>query len=169
MKEKKKGMSRRQFLIYTLMGTGGFLVSGVTLPMVRFAIDPVLQPKSDAADFVEVGSADEFSATPKKVDFVLERMDGWYKDKAKLTAYISKSDDGKILALSPICKHLGCVVTWEGAGHANQYYCPCHAGLYDATGVNIPGTPPPLPLDEYTSKIENGKVYLGALRQRGGA
>ncbi len=169
MMEKKEGMSRRQFLTYTLMGTGGFLLSGMMVPMVRFAIDPVLQPKAAAADFVEVGTLDEFTTTPIKKTFTLERMDGWYLDKAKLSAYISKSEAGEILALSPICKHLGCTIAWEGGGRENKYYCPCHDGEYTPDGVNVPGTPPPLPLDEYTVEIKDNKVYLGALRQRGGA
>ena len=38
-----KKVSRRQFLSYTLMGVGGFMASGMLMPMVRFAIDPVLQ------------------------------------------------------------------------------------------------------------------------------
>ena len=38
-----KKVSRRQFMSYTLMGTGGFMASAMLMPMVRFAIDPVLQ------------------------------------------------------------------------------------------------------------------------------
>ena len=38
-------VSRRQFMSYTLMGVGGFMASGMLMPMVRFAIDPVLQKK----------------------------------------------------------------------------------------------------------------------------
>ena len=36
-------VSRRQFLSYTLTGVGGFMAAGMLMPMLRFAIDPVLQ------------------------------------------------------------------------------------------------------------------------------
>ncbi len=38
----KHNVSRRQFLNYTLTGVGGFMAAGMLMPMVRFAIDPVL-------------------------------------------------------------------------------------------------------------------------------
>ena len=39
----KNRVSRRQFLSYTLTGVGGFMAAGMLMPMVRFAIDPVLK------------------------------------------------------------------------------------------------------------------------------
>lgn len=39
-------MSRRQFLTYTLGGATAFMGAGVILPMVRFAVDPILQKKA---------------------------------------------------------------------------------------------------------------------------
>ena len=33
----KKGVTRRQFLNYTLTGVGGFMASATSLPMLRFA------------------------------------------------------------------------------------------------------------------------------------
>ncbi len=44
-------VSRRQFLSYTLTGVGGFMAAGMLMPMVRFALDPVLQ-KHAGGDFV---------------------------------------------------------------------------------------------------------------------
>ena len=41
----KHNVSRRQFLNYTLTGVGGFMAAGMLMPMVRFAIDPVLKLK----------------------------------------------------------------------------------------------------------------------------
>ena len=39
----KREISRRTFLNYALMGTGGFLAAGMITPMIRFAVDPLLQ------------------------------------------------------------------------------------------------------------------------------
>lgn len=167
---QKSGVSRRQFLTYTLAGTAGFLASGVLFPMVRFAIDPMLK-KGEGSQFVEVGDLNEFSEEPRAVTFKVHRKDGWYEPKEgeTLTAWIRKSPNGEILALSPICKHLGCTVMWNGNPQfKNQYFCPCHFGRYDENGINIPGTPPPAPLDTYETKVENGKLYLGKIKPRSG-
>ena len=42
----KQRVSRRQFLNYTLTGVGGFMAAGMLMPMVRFAVDPVLKAEA---------------------------------------------------------------------------------------------------------------------------
>lgn len=42
---QKSEMSRRQFLSYTLGGSGAFMAAGMLVPMLRFAVDPILQPR----------------------------------------------------------------------------------------------------------------------------
>ncbi|GAB7387538.1 menaquinol-cytochrome c reductase iron-sulfur subunit [Bacillaceae bacterium] len=165
----KRDISRRQFLNYCLMGTGGFLAAGMLVPMVRFAVDPVLQ-KSAAGDKVAVGSVDDFGPEPKRVDFKVKTVDGWYESETVLSAWVMKKEDGSFLPLSPVCTHLGCTVTWEGSPqHKNEFFCPCHQGRYTKEGVNIPGTPPPAPLPVYEYEVKDGKLYLGKPVPRGGA
>ncbi|PTX59922.1 menaquinol-cytochrome c reductase iron-sulfur subunit [Melghirimyces profundicolus] len=166
--QRKPGMSRRRFLTYTIASTGGFLASGVLYPMIRFAVDPLLQ-KGTETEFEDVGPVEEFGKEPKKVEFFIKRKDGWYQKEGgeKATAWVLKIG-GEILALSPICKHLGCTVKWEGGGFQNQFYCPCHGGLYTKDGINVPGTPPNAPLDTYETKVEGGRLLLGPIKQRGG-
>ncbi|MBI3170732.1 MAG: hypothetical protein HYZ22_19800 [Chloroflexi bacterium] len=36
---------------------------------------------------------------------------------------------------------------------------PCHDGHFDAVG-NVLSGPPPRPLDEFVTKIENGNLYV---------
>ncbi|OYD09706.1 ubiquinol-cytochrome c reductase iron-sulfur subunit [Paludifilum halophilum] len=166
---KKPGISRRRFLTYTIASTGGFLASGMLYPMIRFAIDPLLQKGSDT-EFVDVGPVNEFGTEPKSVSFNIKRKDGWYEPKGgePATAWVTKNGD-QILALSPVCKHLGCTVKWEGGGKQDHYYCPCHGGLYTKDGTNVPGTPPNEPLDEYESRVEGGRLLLGPVKKGGGA
>ncbi|WP_124070656.1 ubiquinol-cytochrome c reductase iron-sulfur subunit [Filibacter tadaridae] len=155
-------VSRRQFMSYTLMGTGGFMASAMLMPMIRFAIDPVLQ-SSDGGDFIPTPQkVDELTETPVRVDFTIkDRKDAWYKSDVANTAWVYKDGD-TVIALSPVCKHLGCTVNWSGdESHPNEYFCPCHGGRYKKNGENVPGTPPTGPLDEYEVKVEGGLVYLG--------
>ncbi|MEO5358153.1 MAG: Rieske 2Fe-2S domain-containing protein [Nitrospirae bacterium YQR-1] len=64
----------------------------------------------------------------------------------------------KIYALSPVCTHLGCLVTYNR--HKNEFSCPCHGGRYDTEGTVL-GGPPPEPLTRLPLKIENGHVFIG--------
>jgi menaquinol-cytochrome c reductase iron-sulfur subunit len=158
----RKRISRRTFLMYSLMGTGGFLAATILTPLVRFAIDPALKAKDDS-DWVPVGDIGEFGPEPKKKDFKVKQVDGWYESEVVLSAWIMV-ENGKVLALSPVCKHLGCTVNWNGSpDRPNHYFCPCHFGFYEKSGKNVPGTPPPAPLDEYETKVEGGKLYLGKI------
>ncbi|GIP37450.1 menaquinol-cytochrome C reductase iron-sulfur subunit [Paenibacillus sp. J31TS4] len=157
----KREMSRRQFLAYTLGGTTGFLAAGVIVPMVRFAVDPVLQPKS-ASDWVKVVEESKITAEPKSFKFQVHQVDGWYESDPELEAWIAKDSSGKIFALNPTCKHLGCTVNWNNnPSYKDQYFCPCHGAHYTKEGKNLAVAP--APLDEYDVKIENGFVYLGEL------
>lgn len=62
-------------------------------------------------------------------------------------------------AYSAICTHLGCLVTWEEA--KAQFFCPCHAAVFDAQGRVVSG-PPPTPLPAYKIKEVGGKIYVSS-------
>jgi menaquinol-cytochrome c reductase iron-sulfur subunit len=158
----KKGMSRRQFLTYTLGGTGGFLAAMPLIPMIRFAVDPLLQSGGES-DLVKVAPVDEITNEPKEYTFTKIQADGWYVDEAKFTAWISKDDKGEIFALSPVCKHLGCTVSWNtNPSLPNEYFCPCHGAHYTKDGKDLAIAQGPL--DEYEVEVQNGYVYLGNLK-----
>lgn len=169
MSDKKQQVSRRQFLNYTLTGLGGFMAAGVLLPNLRFAIDPVLQTKAAAGDMANVGlSVDDITDEPQRVDWEVEQVDGWYKSNINRTAWVFEDDNGDIQAFSPVCKHLGCFVSWEGSpDFPGQFFCPCHNGRYYKDGTNVPHTPPTAPLDVYEQKVENGMLFLGEPKPRG--
>jgi Rieske Fe-S protein len=64
------------------------------------------------------------------------------------------------IALSATCPHLGCRVHWEAAH--SRFFCPCHNGTFDQTGVATGG--PPLAarqsLPRYDLRVENGLLYI---------
>lgn len=160
---EKQEISRRTFLNYALMGTGGFLAAGMITPMIRFAIDPMLK-HSAGGDKVAVGSIDDFGPEPKRVEFKVHTKDGWYESESVLAAWVTKNEKGEITALSPICKHLGCTVDWNTGQHKDEYFCPCHMGRYKITGANVLGTPPTKSLDLYETEVKDGKLYLGKIK-----
>lgn len=159
----KKQVSRRQFLNYSLTGLGGFMAAGMLAPMLRFAVDPVLQTGEQSGDYANVGlDVDDITEEPQRVDWEVEQEDGWYTDEVERTAWVFKDENDDIQAFSPICKHLGCFVSWEGnPDYPDEFFCPCHNGRYYKDGTNVPGTPPLAPLDVYEQKVDNGMLYLG--------
>jgi menaquinol-cytochrome c reductase iron-sulfur subunit len=158
-KKERKGMSRRQFLSYTLGGTGAFMIGVPLLFNLRFAVDPLLR-KEAAGNFVKVVEESKVSTEPATFSFKKHVVDGWYESDPSFNAWIAKDASGKIYALSPTCKHLGCTVNWNKADH--EYLCPCHGAQYTVDGKNLAVAPKPL--DEFEIKIENGWVYLGPLK-----
>ncbi len=57
------------------------------------------------------------------------------------------NDGGTYLALSDICTHQGCSVSYKSSN--KELVCPCHRGVFDLTG-NVLGGPPSAPLKKYT-------------------
>src|SRR5690625_7945620 len=97
MSRKKQQVSRRQFLNYSLTGLGGFMAAGMLMPMVRMAVDPVLQTKESSGGLANVGlSVDDITETPTRVDWEVEQVDGWVKDDVKRTAWVFKDDNEDI-------------------------------------------------------------------------
>lgn len=58
----------------------------------------------------------------------------------KVAAY--KSKDGKVVKVSAVCTHLGCIVNWND--DQKSWDCPCHGSRYTSDGkvINGPATNP---------------------------
>ena len=77
-------------------------------------------------------------------------------------------DENRLVALSIICTHLGCIPAWlEGD---KKFKCPCHGSGYYISGINFEG-PTPRPLERFAiSKdpdgflvVDESKVYRSEL------
>ena len=66
-------------------------------------------------------------------------------------------ENGELQAFSAVCTHLGCLVKWVPA--RREFFCPCHAGRFDANGVVIAG-PPPAPLKRFRA-YSTAEGYIG--------
>jgi cytochrome b6-f complex iron-sulfur subunit len=69
------------------------------------------------------------------------------------------AEDGSFKALSLVCTHLACIVSWNP--EKKEFYCPCHEGFFDGEGKVISG-PPPAPLERWKVEIRGDKVVIGA-------
>lgn len=69
---------------------------------------------------------------------------------------IKKTD--ALFSLSPVCSHLGCIVSWHP--RKKRFLCPCHGGQYGMDGEVLEG-PQPKPLARLPLKIVAEQVYVG--------
>ncbi|MGD0883334.1 MAG: ubiquinol-cytochrome c reductase iron-sulfur subunit [Thermodesulfovibrionales bacterium] len=144
-------MNRRDFLKRIIKSF--FLVIGSVLVFLIVTIYPS-RTKKKVERFIPILDEDELPrAGVKRVDFSYER-DG-RKIRAKVFLAVSKEG---LLALSPVCSHLGCLVNWDNFKQA--FLCPCHGGRYSMSGDVIAG-PPPAPLKRLPLEMRKGKVYVG--------
>ncbi|ANM31380.1 hypothetical protein ABI59_20095 [Acidobacteria bacterium Mor1] len=64
------------------------------------------------------------------------------------------------IALSSTCPHLGCQVFWEG--DKSRFFCPCHNGIFDASGKGVGGPPGDSgqSLPRYQLKLEGALLFI---------
>ena len=69
-------------------------------------------------------------------------------------------DADDFIALSSTCPHLGCQVRWESQN--NRFYCPCHNGVFDPSGIATSGPPAEAgqTLSRYPLQVTNGLLHI---------
>ena len=147
---------RRKFCIAGLTGISGVLGAGMFGGGAVFLGAPGIFNKLKGK-WIEIGAPADFEeGLFSQVVLEFGMQDGWAYSNQKMLAYV-KRDGDKLFALSATCSHLGCNVRYRE--ETNQFVCPCHAGIYDAKGKNVAG-PPPKPLMQLSTKIENDVVMV---------
>jgi len=71
------------------------------------------------------------------------------------------AENGQVIAMSAACTHMGCIVKWQNSDR--KFHCPCHGGLFTASGGVGAGAAPVRylrSLPRLQTKVENGKVYV---------
>jgi cytochrome b6-f complex iron-sulfur subunit len=64
---------------------------------------------------------------------------------------------GGFVALSAVCTHQGCIVTWDEKRALLR--CPCHGGLFDTDGNVVAGLPR-RPLPHLRVEVLGGEVFI---------
>jgi menaquinol-cytochrome c reductase iron-sulfur subunit len=155
-------LSRRRFLGGTIQAIGALVAAIVGIPVIGYILSPLLA--TSTSQWREVGAIGDFHTEQTVLTiFSAVRQDGWVQQEQRIPIYVRRIAESQFLVLSPQCTHLGCMTQWNGSAH--EFLCPCHAGVFDADGKNIAG-PPPRPLDRYEVKLENGRLFVGALQSK---
>ena len=77
-----------------------------------------------------------------------------------VTRHGSQAAARAFAALSSTCPHLGCRVHWEPQN--NRYFCPCHGGVFDPSGVATAGPPGDAgqSLPRYPVDVRDGLIFV---------
>ena len=153
---KDKELSRRDFIKGTAAAIGGLIGAVIALPTIAYLLSPALRAEEDT-DSIDLGPLANYPVgVPTRSETVRTKVNGWERTATSYGLFVLRTGESDVRVFSDICTHLGCRVSW----HPDQqhYISPCHDGHFDIVG-NVVSGPPPRPLDEYMTKIENGNLF----------
>lgn len=156
MSEKTK-LSRKNFLQVVVVGIGGVLTALYGIPAIAYVVMPALK-KDKSNDWLRLGTTSKVEpGTPTLFSVKIERQTGWIVNEEEIMVYIYTEDGRNYESISNVCTHLGCRVRW--IDEQQQFFCPCHNGVYDKQG-NVLAGPPPRPLARYELNIKDEDIYI---------
>lgn len=65
--------------------------------------------------------------------------------------------EDELVVFSLICRHKKCTVEWQDT--EQEFHCPCHEGVYDATGQVLDG-PPKGPLYRFKHEVRGEEIWV---------
>jgi Rieske Fe-S protein len=148
-------MQRRTFVvrviqsIHAVIGaTLAFVVGGAVVAPSFTRRQSTWLPAADLAGLEE--------GTPRPIALRIARADGVTEVIDRRVVYLVRHGND-VRALDSTCTHLGCRTRFNA--DSKRIECPCHGGMYDATGQVISG-PPPSPLQTLPTRIQDDHVFV---------
>lgn len=150
-------IDRRDFVKIIVAFVGTVIGTIVGLPAIAYLISPATKTQASEA-WIPLGPLENYPTdTPTLFSFTRSRVNGWEKTVNSYGAYVVRKSDNSVVVFSNMCTHLACRVKWTE--DVQEYICPCHDGHFNAQGEVVLG-PPPKPLIEYETKIEEGNLFI---------
>jgi menaquinol-cytochrome c reductase iron-sulfur subunit len=150
-------LSRREFMKMVTVLVGGVIGTVLGLPLISYLLSPGLKTQNED-EWISLGALEDYPIdTPRPSTYTRTRVNGWERTATYYGAYVSRKSGNELAVFSDVCTHLGCRVFWRS--DIQQYVCPCHDGHFGEDGEVLSG-PPPRPLDQYESKINNGIILV---------
>lgn len=154
---KESEVDRRKFLEVGIFAITGSIVAVSSIALARFAVGPSFNKEKSKWIEIELEDLQDENAGFTRAVLEYETKDGWLINNVRTLAYVKRSKEDEVIAISAGCTHLGCIVTWDE--DSETFKCPCHNGIYDEEGRVVSG-PPPAPLRRHITRVEDGKIYL---------
>lgn len=154
----RNALSRRDFITATIAGIGGLIGALIGIPSLVYLLSPALQAQAEDDALISFGPLEYYSiGIPTRFEVTRTKVNGWERTATNYGLYVVRKSDREVRVFSDVCTHLGCRVSWHP--DIEHYVSPCHDGHFDIMGKNISG-PPPRPLDECATKIEDGNLFV---------
>jgi menaquinol-cytochrome c reductase iron-sulfur subunit len=150
-------LGRRKFLTGVIGVVGAVVAFIVGLPAIGYLISPGVKRQNEDL-WLTLGPVSGLTpGVPTGFPFSRRIKDGWVEASQTGVAYVVTDDGQNFQVFSNVCTHLSCRVNWDEG--RNGFFCPCHDGLFGLHGEVVYG-PPPRPLDQFETKIENGQISI---------
>lgn len=155
---------RRGFL-GILAGLGSAIAAAVPVGAgLGFLADPFTRKRTNGGSgdgFVRAATLAELpgDGSPQRIVLRADRRDAWnsFPNETIGAIFLRKLPDGSVQAVTDVCPHLGCKVSFQQANRC--FYCPCHASSFDLDG-QPKNKIPPRSLDALVTRIDSGVVYV---------
>lgn len=152
----KNRLTRREFLEWVTKTNVTIIAVLYAIPAIAYIIGDSLRRRVE--NWIPLGPVSKVEfGTPTLFKANVTRTAGWVSSNDEFFIYVLTENGRDFIALSNICTHLGCRVRW--IADREQFYCPCHVGIFDKEGNVISG-PPPRPLDRYMVKVEREQISI---------
>jgi menaquinol-cytochrome c reductase iron-sulfur subunit len=133
---------RRRFFQWLTYGIGAVAAATVGVPFVGY----LLGARKAPVKWVPLGPVTDFPLNQTRlVNFDNPIRQPWDGMVARTGVYVRYEGEGeakrhRFLVLAVNCAHLGCPVSWFQ--ESGLFMCPCHGGVYYASGERASGPPP---------------------------
>jgi Rieske Fe-S protein len=164
MADSSDDPDRRKVLQITTCILGGGLGLAIVAPVVRLVLGPAgEQTVTTPTEPIDLGALDRLKVQGgwRRFDVVAPLVsDAWTtaRDVMLGSAYVRRTADASVEALSAICPHLGCAVAYEQ--ESGTFLCPCHNSTWNSNGELHGGGKAKRGLDPLPIEIRDGRLRL---------
>jgi menaquinol-cytochrome c reductase iron-sulfur subunit len=149
-------LGRRRFLNRISLALGGVAAAVISVPILAYLLSPIIRPAPnvwrDVANLNDIGVGETVLR-----DFDEPSPLPWAGQTARTAIWLRRTGQQSFVAFGLSCTHLGCPVNWRP--EAQLFLCPCHGGVYYASG-EVAGGPPPRPLVQYSVRVFGTSVQV---------
>lgn len=142
----------------------------MAVPIVRYFFYPVGKKMVSTPELpIDVAAAADLvaGAAPVRLPIVASGVrDAWNtRDNVAVgSCWVRKDEQGTVTALSSICPHLGCSVSYSEA--SSDFRCPCHNSAFALDGSKKDNGPAKRGMDPLPVTVEEGRVKVTYRRFR---
>lgn len=145
MRLKESLISRRNLMTGLIGGALASIAGYVLHPLTRFLFHSRKMPLPKAVT-LPLSSVRDMAPNSAA-----------YFQYGRLPGILLKTQEGELRAFSAKCTHLDCTIQYHP--DEKKFFCACHDGYFDDTGMNIAG-PPPRPLDNFSMQESGDTLVL---------